>query len=75
MNPSRWTILGLLFAVRTGMGLQYQVVAALSPLFMKDFSIGVADIGLLIGLYHAPGSVLAFPAARSARAGATSAWC
>jgi nitrate/nitrite transporter NarK len=61
MQLNRWTILGLLFAVRTGMGLQYQTVAALSPMFMTDYSISVADIGLLIGLYHAPGSVLAFP--------------
>jgi MFS family permease len=28
---------------------------------MADFFAGVADIGMLIGLYHAPGIVLAFP--------------
>src|SRR5262249_36322994 len=61
MLSNRWSILVLLFAVRTGMGLQYQVVAALSPLFMADFSLSIADIGLLIGLYHAPGALLAFP--------------
>ena len=58
---NRWSILALLFAVRTGMGVQYQVVAALSPLFMADLSLSIADIGLLIGLYHAPGVFLAFP--------------
>lgn len=58
---NRWSILALLFAVRTGMGLQYEAVAALSPLFMSDLSLSLADIGLLIGLYHAPGTVLAFP--------------
>src|SRR5215813_3353103 len=61
MLSNRWSILALLFAVRTGMGLQYQAVAALSPLFMTDFSLTMADIGLLIGLYHAPGMFLAFP--------------
>jgi MFS family permease len=61
MLSNRWSILVLLFAVRTGMGFQYQIVAALSPLFMADFSLSIADIGLLIGLYHAPGALLAFP--------------
>jgi hypothetical protein len=35
---SRWRILALLFAVRAGMGLQYQAVEALSPLFMASRS-------------------------------------
>ncbi len=61
MLSNRWSVLALLFAVRTGIGLQYQVVGTLSPLFIADFSVGVADIGLLIGLYHAPGIVLALP--------------
>lgn len=61
MLSNRWTVLALLFAVRTGMGIQYETVAALSPLFMADFAITVADIGLLIGLYHAPGMFLAYP--------------
>jgi MFS family permease len=61
MLSNRWSILALLFAVRAGMGLQYQAVAALSPLFMADFTLTIADIGLLIGLYHAPGTFLAFP--------------
>ena len=61
MLSSRWAILALLFAVRMSIGLQYQTVGTLSPLFIADFAIGVADIGMLIGLYHAPGVVLAFP--------------
>jgi MFS family permease len=61
MLASRWFVLVLLFAVRAGMGLQFQAVGALSPLFMRDFSVGIADIGLLIGLYHAPGIALALP--------------
>jgi MFS family permease len=61
MLSNRWSILALLFAVRTGMGIQYQAVAALSPLYMTDFALTIADVGLLIGLYHAPGTFLAFP--------------
>jgi MFS family permease len=61
MITSRWIILSLLFVVRTGMGIQYQAVAALSPLLMSDFSLSIADIGLLVGLYHAPGTFLALP--------------
>ncbi|MFM9942435.1 MAG: CynX/NimT family MFS transporter [Hyphomicrobiaceae bacterium] len=61
MLTNRWAVLALLFAVRTGMGLQFQAVPALSPLFMTDFAITVADIGLLVGLYHAPGLALALP--------------
>lgn len=60
MLSDRWSVLALLFAVRTGMGVQYQAVAALSPFLMADLSLGFADIGMLIGLYHAPGMVLAF---------------
>lgn len=58
---SRWSILALLFLVRTCMGLQFQTVPAVSPLFLRDFAVSVADIGFLIGLYHAPGIALAVP--------------
>lgn len=61
MLSNRWTVLALLFAVRTGMGFQFQAVPSLSPLFLADFRVSVADIGMLIGLYHAPGIVLALP--------------
>ena len=61
MLTNRWMVLALLFAVRTGMGIQYQAVAAVSPLLISDFSLSIADVGLLIGLYHAPGTILALP--------------
>lgn len=61
MLPNRWNILALLFLVRTAPVIQYQAAASLSPLLMSDYSLGIAEIGLLIGLYHAPGTVLAFP--------------
>ena len=43
------------------MAFQFQTVAALSPLIMSHFKVGIADIGLLIGLYLSPGMLLAVP--------------
>ena len=57
----RWHILALLFAVRTTMAFQFQSVAALAPLIQKEFAVGLADLGMLIGLYLAPGVALAVP--------------
>lgn len=57
----RWQVLVLLFSVRVAMAFQFQAVAALSPSIMQEFNIGIADLGLLIGLYLSPGIVLAFP--------------
>src|SRR5215831_4337994 len=56
-----WNILALLFAVRTAMAFQFEAVAALAPMLMDEFGVSVADIGFLIGLYMAPGVVLALP--------------
>ncbi len=58
---SRWNVLALLFSVRMAMAFQFQAVAALSPLIMRDFNTDIADIGLLIGLYLSPGIILAYP--------------
>ncbi len=59
--PTRWLMLLMLFAVRTIMAFQFQVVGALSPLYRETFGVGLADIGLLIGIYYAPGLFLALP--------------
>lgn len=58
---NRWQVLTLLFSIRVAMALQFQAVAALSPAFMETYQIGIADIGLLIGLYLSPGIFLALP--------------
>jgi MFS family permease len=58
---NRWSVLALLFGVRVAMAFQFQAVAALSPLIMSEFKVGIADIGLLIGLYLSPGILLAYP--------------
>ncbi len=57
----RWRVLALLFAVRTTMAFQFQAVAAVAPLIQAEFGVSLADIGLLIGLYLAPGIALATP--------------
>src|SRR3981189_1246123 len=43
------------------MAFQFQSVAAVAPLLGSEFGVGIADIGVLIGLYFAPGIALALP--------------
>lgn len=61
MLRNRWAILAILFVVRLTIAFQFQSVAAVAPLLEKTFGVGLADIGLLIGLYFTPGIVLALP--------------
>lgn len=61
MTSNRWLILAVLFFARLTMAFQFQSVAALSPLLVAEFGIGLADIGFLIGLYFAPGLIFALP--------------
>jgi predicted MFS family arabinose efflux permease len=58
---NRWVILAVLFAVRLTMPFQFQSVAAVTPLLSGEFGVSLADIGVLIGLYFAPGIALALP--------------
>jgi predicted MFS family arabinose efflux permease len=58
---NRWAILAILFFVRLTIAFQFQSVAAVAPLLQQSFGVGLADIGILIGLYFTPGVVLALP--------------
>ncbi|WP_027567798.1 CynX/NimT family MFS transporter [Bradyrhizobium sp. URHA0013] len=58
---NRWGILAILFVVRLTIAFQFQSVAAVAPLLQQSFGVGLADIGILIGLYFTPGIVLALP--------------
>jgi predicted MFS family arabinose efflux permease len=58
---NRWGILAVLFTVRATMAFQFQSVAAVAPLLGNEFGVSIADIGVLIGLYFAPGIVIALP--------------
>ena len=57
----RWLILAVLFLARTAMAFQFQAVAALSSFFIADFGLDFTQLGLLIGLYLLPGTVIAYP--------------
>ncbi len=59
---NRWGVLAALFLIRFTMAFQFQSVAAVAPLLTRDFGLGLAEIGFLIGLYFTPGVVLALPA-------------
>ncbi|MEO1318641.1 MAG: MFS transporter, partial [Pseudomonadota bacterium] len=56
-----WRLLAVLFAARATMAFQFQAVAALAPSLMERHGVGLAEIGLLIGLYLSPGLVAAYP--------------
>ena len=58
---SRWTILAVLFTARLTMAFQFQSVGAVSPLIAETYGVSLADMGWLIGLYLAPGIVVAIP--------------
>lgn len=58
----RWRMLGLLFLARVGLGLQFQTVASVGDDLVVAFGLDFAGIGVLIGLFMAPGLFLALPA-------------
>jgi hypothetical protein len=62
---NRWSMLALLFVVRATMAFQFQSVAAVAPILARDLGVGLADVGVLIGLYFAPGALLRCPVAPS----------
>src|ERR1700693_2813907 len=43
------------------MAFQFQSVAAVAPLLSSEYGVGLADVGVLIGLYFTPGVALALP--------------
>lgn len=59
--PSRWSILAVLFVARSAIAFQFQSIAAVAPQLGQALGASLADIGVLIGLYFAPGALLALP--------------
>ncbi len=59
---NRWVMLAVLTTARLVMGFQFQSIGSVAPFLVEDLGIDYASVGLLIGLYLAPGVVLAFPA-------------
>ncbi len=67
MGALRWRILALLFLARVGLGFQFQTVASVGDDLAVAFGLDYVGIGLLIGLFMAPGLALAIPAGFSGR--------
>lgn len=63
----RWRILALLFVARIGLGLSFQTTGSVSDGLSAAFGLVYAEIGMLIGLFMAPGFFLALPAGFSGR--------
>ena len=61
MLNNRWGILAVLFIVRTTMAVQFSSLGAIAPLLSIELGFSIADVGILIGIYHAPGIALAIP--------------
>lgn len=63
----RWRILALLFAARVSLGFQFQTMGSVGGELTDVFDLDNAEIGLMIGLFMAPGLFLALPAGFSGR--------
>ena len=61
MIVNRWVILLVLFLARTAMGFQFQSVAAVSPLMVRDLALDLALFGTLVGAWMLPGVAIAIP--------------
>ena len=56
---SRWTILAALFVARAAFAFQFGSVGAVAPQLSRSLGVSLADVGILIGIYFAPGVLLA----------------
>ena len=63
----RWRMLILIFACRTGLGLQFQTLGSVSEPLVGQLGFSYTEIGTLIGLFMLPGLVLALPAGYAGR--------
>lgn len=61
MPDSRWGMLALISVARVSMALQFQSIAPAAPSLVADLALSNAQLGLLIGLYLLPGTVIALP--------------
>jgi MFS family permease len=58
---NRWFALGLILLARISIATQFQSIAPVAPLLVTDLALSYTELGLLIGLYLLPGTVLALP--------------
>lgn len=64
---TRWHMLALLFAARIGLGINFQAMGSVGDQLGDAFGLSYAQIGLMIGLFTAPGLFLALPAGYAGR--------
>lgn len=57
----RWGLVAAVAVARVAFGYQFQGVASLAPELGRAFSLDYARLGTLIGLYMAPGVLVALP--------------
>ncbi len=57
----RWGLVAAVSLSRMAFGYQFQSLASLGPELLERFGLGYADLGGLIGLYMAPGILVALP--------------
>jgi predicted MFS family arabinose efflux permease len=57
----RWVALIVLFLARTAMGYQFQSVASVGPFLADSLAINFTEVGLLIGAYFLPGTLISLP--------------
>ncbi|MBI4082064.1 MAG: MFS transporter [Candidatus Lambdaproteobacteria bacterium] len=59
--PSRWTMLAVLFLTRLCMGFQFQALPVMAPLMVRELGLSYTEVGFLIGVFMAPGILIAIP--------------
>ena len=57
----RWILVAAVSLARVAFGYQFQTLASLGPELLARFGLGYASLGGLIGLYMAPGILVALP--------------
>ena len=57
----RWGLVAALALARAAFGFQFQSIASLAPELTRAFGLDYARLGTLIGLYMAPGILVALP--------------
>lgn len=60
MSRSAWLVVALALG-RIAFGFQFQSVASLGPLLMRQYGLDYSTLGTLIGVFMAPGIVAALP--------------
>lgn len=56
-----WGFIAAIVVARMAFGYQFQTLASLGPTLVATFGLGYAALGSLIGLYMAPGILVALP--------------